>query len=37
QQPNNNFKQNHHQPSRQDNMPDFAEINSSNFDYDIPF
>ncbi|MFV9925076.1 single-stranded DNA-binding protein [Francisella endosymbiont of Ornithodoros moubata] len=25
------------QPSRQDNMPDFAEINSSNFDDDIPF
>ena len=25
------------QPPRQDNMPDFAEINSSNFDDDIPF
>ncbi|APA82146.1 single-stranded DNA-binding protein [Francisella tularensis] len=37
QQPNNNFNQNHQQPSRQDNMPDFAEINSSNFDDDIPF
>ena len=30
---NNNFKQ----PDKQNNMPDFAEINSSNFDDDIPF
>ena len=37
QQPNNNFNQNQQQPPRQDNMPDFAEINSSNFDDDIPF
>ena len=37
QQPNDNFNQSYQQPSRQDNMPDFAEINSSNFDDDIPF
>jgi single-strand DNA-binding protein len=35
QQSNNN--QNHNQSPKQDNMPDFAEINSSNFDDDIPF
>ena len=29
----NNFKQ----PAKQNNMPDFAEINSSDFDDDIPF
>ncbi|MDE4992324.1 single-stranded DNA-binding protein, partial [Francisella tularensis subsp. holarctica] len=28
---------NHQPPSRQDTMPDFAEINSSNFYDDIPF
>ena len=34
QQSNNNINQ---QKSKQDNMPDFAEINSSDFDDDIPF
>ncbi|AEI35042.1 MULTISPECIES: single-stranded DNA-binding protein [Francisella] len=38
QQPNNSFAQNNQQPApKQDKMPDFAEINSSNFDDDIPF
>ncbi|NIY51558.1 single-stranded DNA-binding protein [Francisella noatunensis subsp. orientalis] len=38
QQPNNNYPQNNHQPApKQDKMLDFAEINSSNFDDDIPF
>ncbi|QWU99410.1 single-stranded DNA-binding protein [Francisella salimarina] len=38
QQPNNNYPQNNQQPApKQDKMPDFAEINSSNFDDDIPF
>ncbi|AIT09696.1 single-stranded DNA-binding protein [Candidatus Francisella endociliophora] len=37
QQPNNNFNRNQQQAPKQDNMPDFAEINSSNFDDDIPF
>jgi len=37
QQSNNNFNQNQQQAPKQDNMPDFAEINSSNFDDDIPF
>ncbi|APC90830.1 MULTISPECIES: single-stranded DNA-binding protein [Francisella] len=37
QQSNNNFNQNQQQLPKQDNMPDFAEINSSSFDDDIPF
>lgn len=32
-----NSNQNQQQTPKQDNMPDFAEINSSNFDDDIPF
>lgn len=31
------INQNQQQDLKQDNMPDFAEINSSNFDDDIPF
>lgn len=31
------INQNQQQAPMQDNMPDFAEINSSNFDDDIPF
>lgn len=34
QQPSNNFSQ---QPQQQNKMPDFAEINSNNFDDNIPF
>ncbi|ASG67142.1 single-stranded DNA-binding protein [Francisella halioticida] len=37
QQPTSNFNQNQQQPKKQNEMPDFAEINSSNFDDDIPF
>lgn len=37
QQSNNNFDQNQQQQKKQNDMPDFAEINSSNFDDDIPF
>ncbi|MED7819547.1 MULTISPECIES: single-stranded DNA-binding protein [unclassified Francisella] len=37
QQSGNNFNQNQPQQKKQNEMPDFAEINSSNFDDDIPF
>lgn len=37
QQSGGNFNQNQQQQQKQNDMPDFAEINSSNFDDDIPF
>ncbi|QIW09254.1 single-stranded DNA-binding protein [Francisella sp. LA112445] len=37
QQSGGNFSQSQQQQQKQNDMPDFAEINSSNFDDDIPF